>query len=133
MSGPEPNDIYRAQTSMLQWLRRRGHQVDFGVDRDFGSPPPSTGQFGREHPMRRYHGQPCPYCVQPMMCGTRKHPTRDHVKPRRAGGTLGAGNRKIVCFTCNHDKADMMMSEFLAWLEGRKDVRAPIIRGIVNG
>lgn len=137
--------IERAQTSMLQGLRRRGHQVDF-------SPEPDVVDFIRDHSMRGSErsvnvkqnitvgystpkmlkdadGKPCPYCSHIM--GSRKRPpTRDHVRPKRAGGTLAPGNVLIVCGPCNNDKGDMMLLEFAVWLEKRGDKRAALVRKI---
>lgn len=124
---PDPTDIYRSQTSMLQWLRRRGHRVDFSNN------PTVTGEiFTADPPGKRFNGQHCPYCLHVMMTDTRRHPTRDHVKPRRAGGTLADSNRLIVCMQCNSDKADMMLAEFVDWLQKRSDARASIVQSVLN-
>lgn len=151
LRGPPPNEdrktsVERAQTSMMQWLRLRGHQVDF-------SPEPDVVDFIRDHSMRvserraRFNqpisagystpkmlkdadGTSCPYCSHIMEIGSRRPPTRDHVRPKRAGGTLTPGNVLIVCGPCNNDKGDMMLLEFAAWLEMRNDKRAALVRKI---
>jgi 5-methylcytosine-specific restriction endonuclease McrA len=133
-------DIFKSQTAMLQWLRRRGGKVDFSHDRPiveqcsgvmliqqldiYWAPiPPGS-------PLYRYNGSNCPYCEESMVIGTRKHPTRDHVRPRRASGTLAPHNSLVVCAPCNVDKSDMMLREFVVWLEKRNDRRADIVRKI---
>lgn len=118
---PDPADIYRAQTSMLQWLRRLGHRVDFSDERIDGS-------FEKDPPKVQYNGQPCPYCGKLMQVGSKHHPTRDHVRPRRAGGTLGNGNMLMVCLPCNGDKGDMMLREWLRSLIARGDPRALFVQ-----
>lgn len=121
----ESTDIFRSQTSMLQWLRRHGHQVDFSPD---GS---VTGQiYADSAPAYRSNGKRCPYCHNLMVVGTRRFPTRDHVRPRRAGGTLAPWNCLVVCAPCNVDKGDKMLSEFVAWLEKRNDPRRDIVKSI---
>ena len=64
--------IYKAQTTMLQWLRRQGHAVEFGHD-------PVAVETMQEMPPRpagkvamRYVGRPCPYCgVEDALAGDR--------------------------------------------------------------
>ncbi len=82
--------------------------------------------------LREADGKPCPYCHNVMKRGTRRPPTRDHIRPRRAGGTLAQGNCIIVCSPCNGDKGDMMLVEFLESLRRKGDPRADIIRDIIN-
>ena len=81
-------------------------------------------------PLAEHHGTPCPYCGLTMLIGTYRQPTKDHVRPKRAGGYLNNGNKLIVCKPCNGDKKDMMLSEFLAWLESKNDPRADFVRRI---
>lgn len=80
-------------------------------------------------PMAEYHGLPCPYCDRPMIIGVRP-PTRDHVRPKRAGADFNHGNKLIVCRQCNNDKSDMTLVGFVEWLEKRNDKRAEIVRRI---
>jgi hypothetical protein len=71
-------------------------------------------------------GRPCPYCGEVMRkkAGTAnrqhwRHPTRDHVVPRCEGGTITV----VVCHTCNHNKADRSLDEWLAFLAWTDDPR----------
>lgn len=126
-----------AQLSMLQGLRRRGHEVLFTSER-FLDAAPEQSPYSTPKMLKAADGKPCPYCEKTMIRGTRRMPTRDHVRPKRAGGTLAAGNVLIVCSPCNGDKGDMMLLEFVDWLARRADPRAEIVRkinpdfGIVN-
>ena len=53
-----------------------------------------------------------------------KNPTRDHVRPKRAGGSLTKRNVLIVCEPCNNEKSDMMLREFYEMLKAKNDPRA---------
>src|SRR5271156_2432183 len=78
--------IYKAQTTMLQWLRRQGHAVEFGHD-------PVAVETMQEMPPRplgkvamRYVGRPCPYCgVEDALAGDRNAPCRSCALPRYSG------------------------------------------------
>ncbi len=126
------DQVYRSQTSMLQWLRRRGHKVDFSPVPTF-EPELGAGRLPPASPiLHRFDGKPCPYCSEKMKRGTKMMPTRDHVRPRRAGGTLANGNCLVVCASCNNDKADMTLTEFIEWLEKRDDYRrARVVRATI--
>lgn len=80
----------------------------------------------------RGHGEPCPYCGKTMLRGTRRLPTRDHVRPRSTGGTLSKGNCLIVCAPCNGEKGSKSLFEFLEALSGRNDPRAERVRALVH-
>ncbi len=133
-------DVYRNQTSMLQWLRRIGHRVDFSPEP--GVHLPNAGCFQPQRDRRsaaiaapvylsRFDGKPCPYCGREMTRNLRSRaPTRDHVRPKRAGGTFANGNCLVVCVKCNGDKGDMMLREFVWWLHERNDPRAAIVAKI---
>lgn len=125
----ERGRLYNNQTSILQWLRRNGHRVDFsneGVE----SPTPTSPMIPML-PLAKYHGTECPYCGQTMMLGTARPPTRDHKIPRyrrREFVSLAPqSNIAIVCSPCNNNKGSKTLVEFAAWLVHRKDPRAPIV------
>ena len=62
--------------------------------------------------LARAVGLPCPYCGKPM--DATRPPTRDHIKPRRRGGTLAdPANKAIVCAVCNTDKRAKSLAAFL--------------------
>lgn len=67
-------------------------------------------------------GQPCPYCGVAMnneqIADT---PTRDHCLPKSKGADLNGANRVIVCRTCNGDKANLTLRQFLEALIRRGD------------
>ena len=57
---------------------------------------------------------PCPYCGNAMdgTCG--RFPTRDHIVPKSRGGARGdPSNILVVCFKCNNQKGDMLLSEWI--------------------
>lgn len=70
-------------------------------------------------------GKPCPYCRRPMQRGQGKNsePSRDHIMPRRKGGTLA--HKLICCKSCNEDKGDRTLWQWYAKLQTQKDWRAP--------
>ncbi len=129
----------RSQTSMLQRLRRDGHQVDFSI-----RPPPLAMESGKVLPammlagystvemMRAAEGKPCPYCSHVMKTGLGRKPTRDHMHPRSKGGTLARGNCVIVCAPCNHKKGSLTLEEFAAELEKNNDRRAKIVKAFMS-
>lgn len=93
-------------------------------------------------PLRDAHGQPCPYCGEPMDVSgfdgrsPNRHthprfPTRDHVLPRSAGGSQGKSPILIVCVTCNGDKGSRSIKTWRAFLTRRKDPRARILDALV--
>ena len=126
--------IYRAQTSMLQWLRGRSHQVDFSNDPVFTPELPGAPSRYIAPPdeLSEYNGRPCPYCGDQMLIGSAKRPSRDHKLPRSRGGTLTNGNRLIVCAPCNNDKDDMTLEEFARYLSRRCDPRAGLVWNLVD-
>ncbi len=63
-------------------------------------------------------GQPCPYCGEPMAA-----PTRDHIWPRKRGGTLNGRNKAIVCDPCNTDKGHRSMASWIIRLQRAGDRR----------
>lgn len=75
--------------------------------------------------VERSEGRPCPFCKLTM---TRKlaHrvPSRDHLVPRSRGGDRRDGNRLIICRSCNADKDNMTLLEFVRYLKQRNDPRA---------
>lgn len=83
-------------------------------------------------PLAKYNGKPCPYCHKTMMYGSRRRPTRDHVRPKCLGFTLNERNRLIVCSPCNHDKGSMSLEQFAHWLTERRDARAGIVWSLVD-
>jgi 5-methylcytosine-specific restriction endonuclease McrA len=67
-------------------------------------------------------GQPCPYCGEPMAA-----PTRDHIWPRKRGGTLNGRNTAIVCDPCNSDKGARSLESWLYALDKAGDRRARFV------
>lgn len=72
-------------------------------------------------------GKPCPYCGEAMV-----RPTRDHVHPRTAGGTLHRENVLIVCYQCNQDKGGKTLERFAQSLTSRGDPRAARVWALVE-
>lgn len=68
-------------------------------------------------------GSPCPYCGEPMV-GPERWPTRDHIKPRRFGGSGDPVNGAIVCNRCNNDKGGLTLRHFASRLRRAGDPRA---------
>jgi hypothetical protein len=124
--------IEGAQTSMLQWLRRQGHAVDFAINPIFT--PELPGQparyIGTE--LMLYDGKPCPFCGHTMKIGSPRPPTRDHLKPRSRGGTFNNGNKLTVCRPCNHNKGSKTLEEFAWALTARNDPRADIVWNLLD-
>jgi hypothetical protein len=59
-------------------------------------------------------GKPCPYCQTEMAATHRGNfPSRDHVVPRKHRRGLKSPII-ICCYACNHDKGDLLLSE---WVE----------------
>lgn len=82
--------------------------------------------------LEAYRGSPCPYCKQPMWSDEGRKPSRDHVYPRRLGGTLAASNCLIVCSPCNGDKGSMTLEQWGHHLTITRDRRAQIVWAIVT-
>jgi 5-methylcytosine-specific restriction endonuclease McrA len=61
-----------------------------------------------------------------------KYPTRDHVRPKRAGGSLTKRNTLIVCSPCNGEKGDMMLREFYEMLKTKNDPRARNVKRLLE-
>lgn len=79
-----------------------------------------------------FRGKECPYCAEPMEW-PRGAPTRDHVFPRARGGELTDENKIICCRTCNQDKGDMTLVEFVFHLRRRGDRRVPVVSALLFG
>src|SRR5690349_11577180 len=80
------------------------------------------------------HGKPCPYCTHPMLADAahRRRPSYDHVDvPASAGGTLLNGNKLGCCRGCNEDKADRSLADWLQFLVGHRDPRAPHVAAVL--
>lgn len=77
-------------------------------------------------------GKRCPYCAHRMRFGGPNPPTRDHVHPKSLGGSDDPSNILIVCKSCNNDKADMTLGQFLGMLMATDDCRAAIVRVLVE-
>lgn len=138
----------RRQTSMLQGLRRRGHQVSFAPEVALfqGTPEPPWRLIRPAAPevqlplssspyLSRYDRKPCPYCGHEMLVGdSRRAPTRDHKIPRsRTKQIKPKGvNILIVCRACNGDKGDMTLDEFAAFLTKRGDLRAAVVWNLIE-
>ncbi|MHB8272701.1 HNH endonuclease [Bradyrhizobium sp.] len=59
------------------------------------------------------HGKPCPYCQRQMdLRSFHLEPTRDHVIPQSKGGRKTI----ICCRLCNSIKADMLPSQWEAYM-----------------
>jgi len=126
--------IYKAQTGTLQWLRRLGHAVDFSNDPVFTPELPGEPSIFvlPPHPLAAYDGRPCPYCGKEMHLNERRHPTRDHVKPRSKGGKLKPGNKLIVCRPCNGDKGNKTLKEWVVRLLALEDTRAGLVQNLID-
>ncbi len=82
--------------------------------------------------LRSHLGRQCPYCNQAMTATERRRPTRDHVRPRRAGGTLQKRNVLIVCSACNGDKGDTTLRSWWESLKAIADPRAPNVKRLLE-
>lgn len=125
---PQPTPTMRAARKASEMNARRA-AWNKALNGAFVAEPPDVvvSSNGTLLPLAEYHGEPCPYCNNPMLFYTPRKPTRDHVYPRALGGTLASSNRLIVCSPCNQDKADMTLEEFARALEGWRDARAKIV------
>ena len=72
--------------------------------------------------LRAHIGLPCAYCGKPM-----EHPTRDHIRPVRFGGSLTDDNKVVVCRSCHDDKDYLPLKDWLRRLRGENDPREPIV------
>ncbi len=97
--------------------------------REPSSPP---NGYSTVEMMRAARGQPCPYCSATMMPGTKRFPTRDHIRPRSAGGKLTPGNCAIVCGPCNVSKGSKSLEQFADYLAKHGDPRAPFVRAFIE-
>lgn len=59
----------------------------------------------------KYFGEKCCYCGKYM-----DNPTKDHIKPLNAGGTLSRDNVLPCCKSCNSSKKD---NEMMSWYQSR--------------
>lgn len=136
MTKPDPIDIYKNQSAILGWLSGLGHDTDATPD-PHGPPLRPNPSVGFTPPtvrvLQSYNGKPCPFCGFVMMRGSRRFPTRDHLKPRHAGGTSDPNNCLVVCSPCNGDKGGKTLAQFAAWLERRSDPRAVLVRSLSPG
>jgi len=74
---------------------------------------------------RANHNRPCPYCnVRMDMHDPAIRPTRDHIVPRSRGGRNAIDNCMAVCWQCNQDKADALITEWHRYLVHNNDKRA---------
>lgn len=125
--------VTEAQITILQWLRRLGHGVEF---REFVFSPELPGApskpVARTTPLAPWYGKPCPYCGMTMEPNTRHMPSRDHKKPRVHGGTLAGDNKLVVGKSCNGDKGARTLEQWLRWLTKKGDPRAHIIRELIE-
>lgn len=64
----------------------------------------------------------CFYCEQLI---TVEDATADHFIPRSRGGSNSIRNKVMACRPCNHNKADLMPSEFFCRI-GRPVRRPPL-------
>lgn len=63
----------------------------------------------REAALRKQNGR-CAYCLDIL---TYKNATRDHMKPRSAGGMDGRNNIKAACYACNQTKGAIPYKVFM--------------------
>lgn len=83
----------------------------------------------------RFHGRPCPYCGDAMVGNGLRRPTRDHVIPKRFQGTsfeVNPGNKLIVCWQCNNDKAHHTLEVWAERLRCRSDPRHLLILAVIR-
>lgn len=138
----DPAAVYAGQTEILKWLKSRGHQVMFARDlmvprvKPARSAPEIAAAVVLVNALTRAIGLPCPYCRQGMRPGRgpfgRQAPTRDHVIPKRGGGTLAQSNVLIVCRACNEDKSDYTLAGWHLRLVREGDPRADIVAGVIR-
>lgn len=84
-------------------------------------------------PVRRFIGEPCPYCATPMQFGGPNGVTRDHAHhPKSQGGVLCERNRVIACRTCNGDKRDRTLVEWHDVLKRGLDRRATLVLAMIE-
>src|SRR5262245_62070658 len=77
-------------------------------------------------------GMLCPYCGEPMTLPDRA-PSRDHIRPRKRGGTLDdRSNRAVVCCRCNSDKDHLSQLQFLNRLRRAQDPAPSALRHLFN-
>jgi 5-methylcytosine-specific restriction endonuclease McrA len=129
---PRIKTLEGRQTSMLQWLRRQGHAVDFAINPIFTPELPGSPSRYIGTELMLYHGRPCPYCGHMMRLGSKRKPTRDHLKPRSRGGTFAKGNKLIVCEPCNGSKGNRTLEEWAARLVALEDPRAGFVQNLLD-
>lgn len=71
---------------------------------------------------------PCSYCERELTAEGPTQATADHLRPAWAGGRFKIN----ACWRCNHEKAGLFLSDWLAILVKRKDPRALIVAKIVE-
>lgn len=64
----------------------------------------------------------CAYCGLSMVYGDRhRHPTRDHIWPKRVRSAAGGRNGTVwCCIACNRAKRDLLPAAWLRELKRRK-------------
>jgi 5-methylcytosine-specific restriction endonuclease McrA len=76
-------------------------------------------------------GKPCPYCGCTMQRkGKNSGVSRDHIVPRKDGGTLSGSNRMICCRRCNNDKASRPLQAWINKLRINNDPRLPLVEAV---
>lgn len=70
------------------------------------------GKVGK--PKRHKHPNKCCYCHSRLTKETR---TKDHLVPKDRGGKDGKYNLRPCCRDCNKEKDNMLLSEYVLYLE----------------
>ncbi|MCE7915740.1 MAG: hypothetical protein DYH15_14000 [Nitrosomonas sp. PRO4] len=65
--------------------------------------------------IRRNLGDSCFYCGVPLQGGGEK----DHIIPLSKGGSNWSSNITLACLSCNRDKYNKSVSEFIKWKQER--------------
>lgn len=76
--------------------------------------------------IRERQADRCAYCGVSLHGGGEK----DHILPLSKGGTNHARNIVLACTTCNRDKSNKTVAEFLSW---RRDRGLPIAARMIPG
>lgn len=79
----------------------------------------------KKGPLREAHkNHPCPFCGYTMTDELASQPTVDHVLPRSRNGNLIGSGKLVTCWTCNQDRGDLTVREWLDLLIVGGDDRA---------